>query len=86
MCNEAGPTFLRACAEVLKPGGVLVANLFNNNPGSHARLRFAHYAVHVSRTATTHPPSAVVFHRTLCIASQYTCNSPSSDCLSFAYK
>jgi hypothetical protein len=46
---DAGPTFLRACIRVLKPGGLLLANLFNNNPGSQARLRFAHYAMHVSR-------------------------------------
>ena len=48
--STAGPTFLQACTRVLKPGGLLLANLFNNNPGSHARLRLAHYAVHVSPT------------------------------------
>lgn len=47
----AGATFLGACVEVLKPGGLLLANLFNNKVGSHARLRFAHYAVQVSTSS-----------------------------------
>lgn len=41
----SGATFLGVCVEVLKPDGLLLANLFNNKVGSHARLRFAHYAV-----------------------------------------
>ncbi len=43
----AGAVFLGACVRALKPGGLLLANLFNNDVGSHARLRFAAFAEQV---------------------------------------
>lgn len=39
-----GPAFLESCFRALPQGGLLVANLFNNEAGGYARARFASFA------------------------------------------
>lgn len=42
--------FLRACASALRPGGLLVANLFNGPEGTPERLAVQDFAVKLART------------------------------------